>query len=56
MYDEFAGAKWAYYNQVQPEARADNCIECGECEAACPQSIQIIDWLANAHEKLTETV
>jgi predicted aldo/keto reductase-like oxidoreductase len=56
MYDEFAGAKWAYYNQVQPEARADNCIECGECEAACPQSIQIIDWLAKAHEKLTETV
>ena len=56
MYDEFAGARWAYHNQVRPEARADNCIECGECEAACPQSIQIIDWLAKAHEKLTEAV
>ena len=56
MYDEFAGARWTYHNQVKPEARADNCIECGECEAACPQSIQIIDWLAKAHEKLTETV
>ena len=56
MYDEFSGARWAYHNQIKPEARADNCIECGECEAACPQSIQIIDWLAKAHEKLTETV
>ncbi len=56
MYDEFGGARWAYHNQIKPEARADNCIECGECEAACPQSIRIIDWLAKAHEKLTETV
>ena len=55
MYDEFGGASWAYKNQIRPAARADQCIECGECEAACPQSIEIIDWLAKAHEKLTKT-
>lgn len=55
MYDEFGGASWAYKNQIKPEARADQCIECGECEVACPQSIEIIDWLAKAHEKLTKT-
>jgi len=56
MYDEFGGARWAYNNQVNPEARADQCIECGECEEACPQQIEIIDWLAKAHEKLAEPV
>ena len=54
MYDEFIGSRWAYMNQISAEARADNCIECGECEAACPQSIEIIDWLAKAHEALHE--
>jgi hypothetical protein len=54
MYDEYGGARWAYMNQVAADARADNCIECGECEAACPQSIEIIDWLAKAHEVLNK--
>lgn len=55
MYEEFSGSRWAYMNQIPAAARADNCVECGECEAACPQSIQIIDWLAKAHEALHET-
>jgi hypothetical protein len=54
MYEEFGGARWAYNNQVSAAARADNCIECGDCEAACPQNIEIIDWLAKAHEILSE--
>lgn len=54
MYDAFGHARWAYNNQVKPEVRADNCIECGDCEEACPQNIRIIDWLAKAHEKLIE--
>jgi hypothetical protein len=54
MYNEFRGSRWAYANQIPAEARADNCIECGECEAACPQNIEIIDWLAKADEVLVE--
>ncbi|MBG0786892.1 MAG: aldo/keto reductase [Anaerolineaceae bacterium] len=53
MYDEYRGSRWAYMNQITAEARADNCIECGECEAVCPQNIEIIDWLAKAHEVLS---
>ncbi|MCB2210468.1 aldo/keto reductase [bacterium] len=53
MYEELGGSRWAYNNQISPEARADNCIECGDCEAACPQNIEIIDWLAKAHEMLS---
>jgi predicted aldo/keto reductase-like oxidoreductase len=52
MYNEFRGSRWAYANQIPADARADNCIECGECEAACPQHIEIIDWLAKADEVL----
>ena len=53
-YDAWGHARWAYNNPLKPEARADNCIECGECEAVCPQNIRIIDWLAKAHEKLAK--
>ncbi len=55
-YDSWSSGKWAYKFQMKPESRADNCIECGECEAVCPQNIEIIDWLAIAHEKLTDGV
>lgn len=54
-YDAWGNSRWAYNNQVSSEAHADNCIECGECEEACPQHIEIIDWLAKAHDKLAET-
>ena len=53
-YDSWGHARWAYKEQVPEAERADNCIECGECEAVCPQHIEIIDWLAKVHETLTE--
>jgi uncharacterized protein len=52
MYDSFDHARWVYANQIKPESRADQCIECGECEEVCPQNIKIIDWLAKTHEVL----
>ncbi len=33
-------------------AKADACIECGECLEKCPQNIPIIDQLKEAHEAL----
>ena len=53
-YDAWDHARWTYNNQLKEDQRANNCIECGECEAVCPQNIRIIDWLATAHEKLAE--
>ena len=32
--------------------RAGDCIQCGQCESACPQHIGIIEQLAKASEKL----
>jgi hypothetical protein len=53
-YDAWGHGRWAYNNNVKVEAQADNCIECGECEAVCPQQIEIIDWLARVHEELVQ--
>lgn len=44
----------AMYNSVTPEAeRAPSCVGCGECEAACPQRISIIEGLKECDEVLT---
>ena len=54
MYGDEAGAKRSYNQYTQPENRADQCVECGQCEQACPQQIKIIDWLKTAHAFLAE--
>ena len=45
MYGDHEGARRNYEQFMKPENRADQCVECGQCEAACPQQIEIIDWL-----------
>lgn len=41
MYDDKGRAKRGYFDQTKEENRADVCIECGACEAQCPQSLSI---------------
>jgi predicted aldo/keto reductase-like oxidoreductase len=36
--------------------KASDCIQCGSCEAVCPQKIAVIDELKRAAEKLEEPV
>jgi uncharacterized protein len=54
MYGDEAGARRAYNQFTKPENRADRCVECGQCEAACPQQISVIDWLKKVHAFLLE--
>ena len=46
-------ARNAYGNWVPEAERGDRCLECGECEAKCPQGIAIIEWLEKADRYLT---
>ena len=46
-------AGW-YRNQFVHHGRgADACLDCGECEAKCPQAIPIVEKLKEAHAHLT---
>jgi predicted aldo/keto reductase-like oxidoreductase len=54
MYGDDVSARRAYNQFMKPESRADRCVECGQCEAACPQQIEIIDWLKTVHATLIE--
>ncbi len=53
MYDRQGRGQNAYQNEFKDDQRADMCVECGQCEELCPQSIQIIQQLKDAHAYLT---
>jgi hypothetical protein len=53
IYNNFAGSRWFYESLVKKENDAGRCVACGQCEALCPQHIEIIDSLAKAHRAFT---
>lgn len=43
-FDNFGTSRFRY-GQMPAEEHADMCVECGQCEEACPQNLDIIEWL-----------
>lgn len=41
-----------YKNYIEKEIDASRCIECGRCETLCPQNLEVIEYLKEAHEVL----
>ncbi|MEA4812285.1 MAG: aldo/keto reductase [Anaerolineaceae bacterium] len=53
-YDKMDRAVFTYNRHILPENKANQCVECGQCESLCPQHIEIIDWLKKVHAELYE--
>jgi predicted aldo/keto reductase-like oxidoreductase len=51
MYNDYKRAR-AFYNWLKEEEKADSCTQCAQCEELCPQAIEIVEWLARAHQLL----
>lgn len=49
MYGQPVGQNW-YDFSTSEGRKASDCIECGQCESVCPQSIAVIDKLHDAAE------
>lgn len=46
-------SKEEYKSYIKQGKDASLCVECGQCESICPQNIDIIDHLKDAHKVLT---
>ncbi len=54
IYDDFAGQRAHYQRNFAEGEKATSCTACGACELVCPQQIQIIEKLKEAHAALTD--
>jgi predicted aldo/keto reductase-like oxidoreductase len=54
MYDNMGEAKRSY-RFTRPESKADRCVACRKCERACPQQIEIVEWLRKVHASLDDS-
>ncbi len=43
-------ARFQYGVLLAPEEKAENCVECGECEEVCPQGIEIREMLKEVRD------
>lgn len=51
IYDDLRRQR-LFYSWLDEAARADRCTGCGECEARCPQLLEVAEWLRRAHALL----
>jgi predicted aldo/keto reductase-like oxidoreductase len=47
--DDWSGPRFKY---MRMPGRAEDCVQCGECEDKCPQGIPISEWMPKVHEIL----
>lgn len=52
MYQNYNTVKWNWETEMPDNERANKCIECGKCEAICPQALNIREDLKRVMEDL----
>ena len=52
MYQNYNVVKWSWENGIGDEHQPKNCIQCGKCEAQCPQKIAIREDLKKVQADL----
>jgi predicted aldo/keto reductase-like oxidoreductase len=52
VYDILTRGRYRYQDSLLNGHRADECLECNKCVEACPQKIDIPEWLKKIHEVL----
>ncbi|HZK34769.1 MAG TPA: aldo/keto reductase [Bacillota bacterium] len=52
IYDNKGESKWRWKENIKDEAKAKQCVECGQCEELCPQNLSIIEDLKKVQEEL----
>ena len=52
MYQNYNVVKWAWETEMGEKQQAKNCIECGKCEAHCPQKLSIREDLKKVQADL----
>ena len=49
------GNSWQYWSLIKGHGKASDCLECGACEARCPQHLPIRSLLEEAVEKVEKS-
>jgi len=44
------------YQKMEQGTRAEDCVQCKECEPKCPQKIEISEWMPRLHEEFSKEV
>ncbi|MBO4399886.1 MAG: aldo/keto reductase [Lachnospiraceae bacterium] len=52
MYANVNNARWQWSREISADAKPDNCLGCGACEAACPQHLPIIEMLQACYSEM----
>jgi predicted aldo/keto reductase-like oxidoreductase len=55
MYEKKENAQKVYNKFFSEDQRANNCLDCKDCEELCPQKIPISEWMPKIHEALAVT-
>lgn len=55
MFDDPGRFLGRYREMAEKGFDASQCVQCGACEAACPQHLSIIDWLQTIDKEYRET-